>query len=67
MRHVLTRQQLDDKMWERAFSKVAQVVGISDMALRKQTLKQAFTLSGGEKTVEQWLGIRTNDRAGMIR
>lgn len=35
MRHVLTRQQLNDMIWERAVSNVAPGLGISDVALRK--------------------------------
>jgi hypothetical protein len=31
MRHVLTRQQLYDMIWERAVSKVAPELGISDI------------------------------------
>ena len=40
MRHVLTRQQLNDMIWERAVSNVAPGLGISDVALRKQCVKQ---------------------------
>jgi len=44
MRHVLTRQQLYDMIWERAVSKVAPELGVSDVALRKQCLKHAIPL-----------------------
>lgn len=44
MRHVLTRQQLYDMIWERAVSKVAPELGISDVALRKQCVKHAIPL-----------------------
>lgn len=44
MRHVLTRQQLYDMIWERAVSKVAPELGISDVALRKQCMKHAIPL-----------------------
>ncbi|MGR7996935.1 hypothetical protein [Xanthobacter sp. ZOL 2024] len=44
MRHVLTRQQLYDMVWERAVSKVAPELGISDVALRKQCVKHAIPL-----------------------
>lgn len=44
MRHVLTRQQLYDMIWERAVSKVAPELGISDVALRKQCVKHAIAL-----------------------
>ena len=46
MRHVLTRQQLYDMIWERAVSKVAPELGISDVALRKQCVKHAIPLPG---------------------
>jgi hypothetical protein len=42
MRHVLTRQQLYDMIWERAVSKMAPELGISDVALRKQCVKHAI-------------------------
>lgn len=44
MRRVLTRQQLYDMIWERAVSKVAPALGISDVALRKQCVKHAIPL-----------------------
>jgi hypothetical protein len=44
MRHVLTRQQLNDMIWESAVSKVAPELGISDVALRKQCVKHAIPL-----------------------
>ncbi len=44
MRHVLTRQQLYDMIWEHAVSKVAPELGISDVALRKQCVKHAIPL-----------------------
>jgi hypothetical protein len=44
MRHVLTRQQLYDMIWERAVSKVAPELGISDVVLRKQCVKHAIPL-----------------------
>ena len=44
MRHVLTRQQLNDMIWERAVSNVAPGLGISDVALRKQCVKLAIPL-----------------------
>lgn len=44
MRHVLTRQQLYNMIWERAVSKVAPELGISDVALRKQCVKHAIPL-----------------------
>jgi hypothetical protein len=44
MRHVLTRQQLYDMIWERAVSKVAPELGISDVALRKHCVKHAIPL-----------------------
>lgn len=44
MRHVLTRQQLYEMIWERAVSKVAPEFGISDVALRKQCVKHAIPL-----------------------
>lgn len=44
MRHVFTRQQLYDMIWERAVSKVAPELGISDVALRKQCVKHAIPL-----------------------
>lgn len=44
MRHALTRQQLYDMIWERAVSKVAPELGISDVALRKQCVKHAIPL-----------------------
>ncbi|MDE8654629.1 hypothetical protein [Novosphingobium album (ex Liu et al. 2023)] len=44
MRHVLTRQQLYDMIWERAVSKVAPELSISDVALRKQCVKHAIPL-----------------------
>lgn len=44
MRHVLTREQLYDMIWERAVSKVAPELGISDVALRKQCVKHAIPL-----------------------
>lgn len=44
MRHVLTRQQLYDMIWERAVSKIAPELGISDVALRKQCVKHAIPL-----------------------
>lgn len=44
MRHVLTRQQLYDMIWERAVSKVAPELGISDVALRKRCVKHAIPL-----------------------
>ncbi|MEZ0495764.1 hypothetical protein [Sphingomonas sp. IW22] len=44
MRHVLTRQQIYDMIWERAVSKVAPEPGISDVALRKQCVKHAIPL-----------------------
>lgn len=44
MQHVLTRQQLYDMIWERAVSKVAPELGISDVALRKQCVKHAIPL-----------------------
>lgn len=42
MRHVLTRQPLYDMIRERAVSKVAPELGISDVALRKQCVKHAL-------------------------
>ena len=39
MRHVLTRQQLYDIISERAVSKVAPELGISDVELRKRCVK----------------------------
>jgi hypothetical protein len=44
MRQVLTRQQLYDMIWERAVSKVAPELGISDVALRKRCVKHAIPL-----------------------
>ena len=44
MRHVLTRQQLYDMVWERAVSKVAPELGISDVGLRKICLKHDIPL-----------------------
>ena len=44
MRHVLTRQQLYDTIWERAVYKVAPELGISDVALRKQCVEPAIPL-----------------------
>ncbi len=44
MQHVLTRQQLYDMIWERAVSKVAPELGISDVALRKQCVKHVIPL-----------------------
>lgn len=44
MRHVPTWQQLYDMIWERAVSKVAPELGISDVALRKQCVKRAIPL-----------------------
>lgn len=44
MRHVLSRQQLYDMIWERAVSKVAPELGISDVALRKHCVKHAIPL-----------------------
>lgn len=44
MRHVLTRQQVYDMIWERAVSKVVPDLGISDEALRKQCVKHAIPL-----------------------
>ncbi len=44
MRHVLTRQQLYDMIWELAVSKVAPELGISDVALRKHCVKHAIPL-----------------------
>ena len=44
MRHVLTRQQLYNMIWERAVSKVAPELGISDVALRKHCVKHAIPL-----------------------
>lgn len=44
MRHVFTRQQFYDMIWERAVSKVAPELGISDVALRKQCVKHAIPL-----------------------
>lgn len=42
MRHVLTRQQIYDMIWERAVWKVAPDLGISDVALRKHCVKHAI-------------------------
>lgn len=42
MRHVLTRQQIYDMIWERAVWKVAPELGISDVALRKHCVKHAI-------------------------
>lgn len=44
MRHLLTRQQLYDMIWERAVSKVAPELGISDVGLRKQCIAHAVPL-----------------------
>lgn len=41
---ILTRQQLYDLVWERAVSKVAPELGISDVALRKQCKKHGIPL-----------------------
>lgn len=46
MRHILTRQQLHDKIWERAVSRVAPELGISDVALRKRCIAHAVPLPG---------------------
>lgn len=45
MRHVLTRLELYDMIWERAVSKVAPELGISDVALRKKCKKHAIPLT----------------------
>ena len=44
MRHVLTRQQLYDMIWERAVSKVGPELGLSDVGLRKQCEKHGIPL-----------------------
>jgi len=44
MERSLSRQQLYDMIWERAVSKVAPELGISDVALRKQCVKHAIPL-----------------------
>jgi len=44
MHRTLSRQQLYDMVWERALSKVAPDLGISDVALRKQCLKHDIPL-----------------------
>lgn len=44
MERGLSRQQLYDMIWERAVSKVAPELGISDVALRKQCVKHAIPL-----------------------
>ena len=44
MRHVLTRQQLHDMTWERAVSKMAPELGITDVALCKQFVTHAIPL-----------------------
>ena len=44
MRRVFTQQQLYNMIWERAVSKVAPELGISDVALRKQCVKHAIPL-----------------------
>lgn len=64
MRHVLTRQQLYDMIWERAVSKVAPELGISDVALRKQCVKHAIPfrtppigdgcMPGARSSVSRW-------------
>jgi hypothetical protein len=64
MRHVLTRQQLNDMIWESAVSKVAPELGISDVALRKQCVKHAIPLpdatywgrlhAGARSSVNRW-------------
>jgi len=64
MRHVLARQQLYDMIWERAASKVAPELGISDVALRKQCVKHAIPLPdapigdgcmpGARSSVNRW-------------
>jgi hypothetical protein len=54
MRHVLTRQQLYDMIWERAVSKVAPELGISDVALRKQCVKHAIPLPDARSSANRW-------------
>ncbi len=42
MRHVVTGQQLYEMVWERAISKVAPELGISDVGLRKKCAAHAI-------------------------
>lgn len=44
MTRIMTRQQLFELVWERAVSKVAPELGISDVALRKQCRKHGIPL-----------------------
>lgn len=63
MRHVLTRQQLYDMIWERAVSKVAPELGISDVALRKQCVKHAIPLPDAT----YWGGCMPDARSSASR